>query len=375
MSEIKNGSIRIKEILKAEALRLGFCLCGVTSNEPLQEFNRYENWLQANLHGDMQYLASERHHTLRQNPEWLVSWVKSIIVLAWPYLLNRSSTNSVSGQIAGYVGKEDYHAALPQKIQPITDLLHDLIGDSLQAQVFTDSSPILERELAVRAGLGWIGRNSCLISPKFGSSFLLAEVFVNFEILPDPPFEREHCGNCQRCIEACPTGCILPDHTLDARKCISTLTIENKSAIPFDLRKPIANRVFGCDICQTVCPWNHETAPITEDFSTLTVNKMLEILSLLPEQFNQRFNGSALLRPKRRGLVRNCCIVLGNLHIEEAWSQLAKMLTNDPDPVCRAAAAWALKQLSSEKAATVILNAVSRETDIQVLAEFQKLLK
>ena len=162
----------IKELIKARAFSLGFCLCGVTTNQPLENFCRYENWLKANYHGEMSYLASERHLSLRQDPIRLAPWVKSIIVFAWPYLLNRSTSTDLGGQIAGYAGDIDYHLLVPNKIHELLDDLPALFARPIQTQIFCDSSPLLERELAVRAGLGWSGRNSCVISPQHGSAFV-----------------------------------------------------------------------------------------------------------------------------------------------------------------------------------------------------------
>ena len=180
-------------------------------------------------------------------------------------------------------------------------------------RVFTDSAPILERELGVRAGLGWIGKNSCLISPHVGSNFLLAEVFLDQELKPDYPFDKDHCGSCTRCIDACPTKCILPDRTIDSNRCISYHTIENRGEIPPEMMQKLGNWVFGCDICQMVCPWNkHLGLKSGSDVQEgiLNLSQMLSILSMSDDDFEQMFKSTALMRARRSGILRNVLIRL-----------------------------------------------------------------
>ncbi len=321
----------LKEIIKARANNLGFCLCGFTSIAPPTGFARYQSWVERGQYGEMKYLASPYHLETRQNPQRLADWAKTLIFFAWPYSLNRNSQDSLSGQVAGYVGQADYHSLLPAKLTQLIQEVQAETGFSFQFKVFTDSAPILERELASRAGLGWIGKNSCLISPQHGSAFLLAEMFVEVELEPDAPFSTDHCGTCQRCIQACPTQCIQPDRTLDASRCISTLTIENKGDIPADLLPEIGNHLFGCDICQSVCPWNRFAEP-SGQVTSFSSEEMTEMLFFEEREFQDRFGGHPINRAKHAGWLRNLCAVVGNLKIRDSLdplNQLAQISDNE----------------------------------------------
>jgi epoxyqueuosine reductase len=206
----------------------------------------------------------------------------------------------------------------------------------------------MERDLAQRAGLGWIGKNTCLINPKSGSYFLLAEILLGIDLEPDPPFTADRCGTCTRCIEACPTGCILPNRTLDAQRCIAYLTIENKSEIPPDLRPQMGNRIFGCDVCQMVCPWNRFTA--IEYDQSLAPNPvpgspdLRADLRLTSQEFNRKFKDSPVQRARRRGYLRNVAVALGNSGNPAAIPSLEAALQED-EPLVRSHAEWALKQI------------------------------
>lgn len=323
----------------------------------------------------MEYLNSDRHRNLRQKPTNLTPWARTIVVLGWPYALNRSSGEEQCGQIAGYVGSEDYHLMIPNVVRPLLDELPKLCGSPVQAQVFCDSAPILERELGVRAGLGWIGKNSCLINPVVGSAFLLAEVFLDIQIAPDPPHIHDRCGNCHLCIDACPVGCILPDRTIDANRCISALTIEEKRVIPRDAIKAIGNRVFGCDVCQSVCPWNRIKGSGNQSKSlSLSFTEMDDLLTINEIEFNERFAMSALMRSKRRGLIRNIIMVIENLGYSPSQSNLGQLLEHDPDPVIRISAAGALLTIDPMIGHEYIALQLSRERDVSVQKDLMDLI-
>lgn len=358
-----------KQFIKARALSLGFCLCGITDNAPLAEYSRYENWIQSGQNAEMSYLATPRHRLPRQDPTQLVPWVNSIIVLAWPYRLNRAAETTPSGQIAGYVGSLDYHLLMQQKAQALIDCLREATSVPFQAQVFSDSSPILERELAVRAGLGWIGRNSCLISPEFGSAFVLAEVFLDLPLQADEPFSRDLCGTCSRCRQACPTACIAENRTLEAGRCISTLTIENKGVMPQALEKNVGSHIFGCDICQAVCPWNRKILAQEESLAQMSPEEMIAELKLSDTEFKLRYQDSPILRAKRRGWVRNLCTVLTNLNYEPAYEPLSHVLATDPEPICRISAARAIIALDPKRASRQFEVLLQSETDALVKTE------
>lgn len=351
------SSDRAKNEIKARAKSLGFCLCGFTSLEEMQDYPIFEKWLAEKQNGEMTYLESDRHRLFRERPQNLVPWAKTAIMLAWPYTLNYMSDKALSGQIAGYVGIEDYHLLLPRTLQPLLDELPNILGKPVQAQVYCDTAPILERELGVRAGLGWIGRNSCLINPEFGSAFLLVEVFLDASLPPDAPYKEDRCGNCHRCINACPANCINPNRTIDANRCISALTIEGKGTTPEKYSRVIGTRVFGCDVCQSVCPWNlkNKSAALSKTKS-LSVSEMNSLLAISEESFRDQFKDSAITRAKRRGLIRNLCAVIGNINGQECIDNLVKLLETDPDPVIRASAAQALITLGPGKIKSEILS-------------------
>jgi epoxyqueuosine reductase len=236
---------------------------------------------------------------------------------------------------------------------------------------------LLERELAQRAGLGWIGKNTCLIHPKQGSYFLLAEILLGLDLEPDPPFTADRCGTCTRCIEACPTNCILPDRMLDARRCISYLTIEHKGAIPIGLRPKMGGWIFGCDVCQQVCPWNHRAATQPGDpaFALrrgLLFSDLQAELGLSAQAFNHKFRDHPVQRAKRRGYLRNIAVALANTAQpgnKATLEALAQALNGDNEPLVRAHAAWALGRLGGPAARKVLQNARSVEQDASVLAE------
>jgi epoxyqueuosine reductase len=214
---------------------------------------------------------------------------------------------------------------------------------------YTDTGPILERDLAQRAGIGWIGKNTCLIHPQHGSYFLLSEIFLDLDLEPDPPFVTDHCGTCRRCIEACPTDCILPDRTIDATRCISYLTIELKGEIPVELRDKMGNWVFGCDICQRVCPWNRFAGTGDAAFEEReTYPSLTEEMELSPQEFNRRFKGSPVKRAKRRGYLRNVAVALGNTGDRHALPVLQNALS-DEDGLVREHATWAIEKITAHE--------------------------
>jgi epoxyqueuosine reductase len=233
---------------------------------------------------------------------------------------------------------------------------------------------VLERDLAQRAGMGWIGKNTCLINPQAGSYFLLGEVLLGIALELDAPFEADRCGNCRRCLEACPTGCILPDRTLDARRCISYLTIELKGSLPVELRPAIRNWIFGCDVCQEVCPWNQRFASLHGEAAFfprqgLPAPDLVEELSLTPQAFNDKFAGSPVKRAKRRGYLRNVAVALGNSADPASIPALARALVQDGEPLVRAHAAWAMGQIGGAAAQQALQEANRTETDPDVRAE------
>ncbi len=253
------------------------------------------------------------------------------------------------GKVASYAWGGDYHIVLPKRLQSLVNFIELEVGHAVANRWYTDTGPILERDLAQRASLGWIGKNTCLIHPKHGSYFLLAEIFLDLELEPDSPFTMDHCGTCTRCIQACPTHCILPDRTIDAGRCISYLTIELKDGIPQELRSLMGNWIFGCDICQAVCPWNRfaspEGDPAFHRDSSHHEPELIRELEITPTEFNRKFKDSPIRRTKRRGFVRNVTVALGNTGSADDLPALDNLLA-DPDPVLREHAAWAINEIS-----------------------------
>jgi epoxyqueuosine reductase len=375
----------LRSWIKGEARRLGFDLAGVTSPEPPTHLDVYEGWLAAGRHGEMAYLASETARQRRADPRQVMPECRSILVLAarypapLPYTRIPVDRPGVPlGRIAAYAWGADYHDTLLERMRRLVESLQAHLGQPVPHRAYTDTGPLLERELAQRAGLGWIGKNTCLIHPRLGSYFLLAEILLGIPLPAGAPFRADRCGSCTRCIQACPAQCILPDRTLDARRCLSYLTIELKGSIPHDLRPQMGEWVFGCDICQQVCPWNRFASPQGDPAFAprpgLPQPDLLQELTLTAEQFNRKFKASPLRRAKRRGYLRNVAIALGNGAQAVSIPALGHALRHDPEPLVRAHAAWALGQMGSTQAIALLRQATHTETDRTVLDEIQAAL-
>jgi len=342
----------LKQIIKDKARQLGFILAGVTTPDPPPHYSTFENWLAQNHHGTMGYLATEKALARRANPREILPECKSILVLAtaYPSPLGRGQGEG-EARIASYARGEDYHDVLPARMKKLVQFIEEQVGGPIKNRYYTDTGPILERDLAQRAGIGWIGKNTCLINPKQGSYFFLSEIFLDLALEPDLPFVTDHCGKCTRCITACPTDCILPSRTVDATRCISYLTIELKEDIPVELRDKIGDWVFGCDICQQVCPWNRfapEGDPSFMDDNP--PHSLTDELTLTPQAFNQRFKRTPLTRAKRCGYLRNVAVALGNTGDIHALPVLQNAL-NDDEPMIREHAQWAIKQIKKRNKA------------------------
>jgi epoxyqueuosine reductase len=346
----------LTQVIKAEAHRLGFVLAGVTQPKPPPHLGQYQAWLQAGYHASMNYLSSERAYSCRIDPTLILPGCRSIIVLALPYnsplSIEPPARHAPYGRTAAYAWGIDYHTVIKDRLQKLGNFITALLGAGVQFKGYTDTGPILERDLAQRAGLGWIGKNTCLINPHIGSYFFLAELFLSIDLAIDKPFTADYCGTCQRCAQVCPTGCILPGRILDASRCISYLTIENKCAIPEILRPSIGNWVFGCDLCQIVCPWNVRFAPMQGDPAFLpkpsaAFPELASELLLTPTEFGQKYRGSPILRARRRGYFRNLAITLGNTRDQQSLSLLKRLALSEEDALVREAIVWSLAQYTS----------------------------
>ena len=345
----------LKQSIKDKARQLGFFLAGVTTPEPPPHYSTFENWLAQNQHGTMNYLAEERSRVRRANPKQILPECKSILVLATPYdsplpagrVPDRVVGLGMRARVAAYAQGADYHDIIPARMKELVQFIEAQVGGPVKNRWYTDTGPILERDLAQRAGIGWIGKNSMLINPKQGSYFLLSEILLDLALEPDAPFVTDHCGTCTRCIQACPTACILPNRTLDATRCISYLTIELKEDIPVELRDKLGDWAFGCDICQMVCPWNRFAAEGDSAFDdNHPPHSLTEELTLTPQAFNSRFKRTPIQRAKRRGYLRNVAVVLGNTADMHALPVLQNAL-NDEEPMIREHVNWAIEQIKT----------------------------
>lgn len=358
--------------VKQEALRLGFSLVGVTTADPPRHMDFYRRWTAQGYHGSMAWMATERALDRRADPQKILPGCQTILVLGadYPFLEHSNS----GGKIAAYAGNLDYHDVLGERLKQLAAFLASRIDRPLSHRWYTDTGPILERELAVRAGLGWIGKNTTLIHPRKGSYFFLAEMFLDLELEVDDPFSGELCGSCTRCLEACPTGCIEEPYLLNASRCISYLTIEYRELLPEELRPLMGEWVFGCDVCQQVCPWNQRFGrgrKILNEFQPredVLAPNLQEELTLTQQEFRNKFKGSPIKRTKRRGYLRNAAVALGNRKAEGAVPALATAL-EDEEALIRAHAAWALGRIGGEKARTALQRRLNLERDAEVNQE------
>ncbi len=366
--------------LKLKAKELGFSLVGITSPDPPPHIDIYQRWLAAGRHGEMAYLAPDRAIERRADPLKILPECKSILALAIPYD-NPSSQQDPRigfGRVAAYAWGNDYHDVLIGRLRSIVNFVENEVGHPIANRWYTDSGPILEREFAQRAGLGWIGKNTMLINPRHGSYFLLAEILLGVELEFDAPLTTDHCGTCRRCIDACPTNCILEDRTLDAARCISYLTIELKGPIPSGVRRQMGDWIFGCDVCQIVCPWNERFAAEhgNKDFKALHQSaKLHEELQLTAQRFNQKFKSSPMKRTKRRGYLRNVSVAIGNSKDIHAVPALIKVLEQETDPLVRSHAAWALGQIGTKETIDTLEKVGRAETNALVQNEIRDALK
>ena len=297
---------KYSQFIKQEAKRLGFLDCGIAKADFLEsEAPRLESWLQNNFHGKMRYM--ENHFDKRLDPRLLVEGAKSVISLSYNYY-PKEAQNTDTYKISKYAYGEDYHHIIKQKLRELLHAINDKIGE-VSGRCFVDSAPVLERAWAEKSGIGWNGKHSLLIQKQKGSFFFLAELIIDLELKYDNPTTTNHCGTCTKCIDACPTKAILPNNTIDGSKCISYLTIELKDSIPNQFKNQMENWMFGCDICQDVCPWNRFSKPHKEPLFTpkeelLKMNKK-DWEEITEETFKKVFKKSAVKRTKFAGLQRN----------------------------------------------------------------------
>jgi epoxyqueuosine reductase len=344
----------LKERLTSFAQQIGFDSCRIAACGAPTYGTEFREWLREGAHGEMNYM--ERGEEKRCDPQKVLPGARSIVVLALNYFqgeqLETARHRAVGprgragskGKIARYGWGDDYHGVIRQKLDKMDHFLRDLGG---QQKCYVDTGPILERDHAAQAGIGWHGKNTMLIDERLGTWFFLAEILTTLELPPDQPV-ADRCGTCERCIKACPTGAITAPHRLDARRCISYLTIELKGSIPLELRPLVGDRIFGCDDCLDACPWNrfaqisHETA-FAARHSTIGMS-LREYLELTDAEFRAVFKNSPIKRIKRRGFLRNVCVALGNAGDVSDIPALERAAA-DPEPLIAEHAAWAIQRI------------------------------
>jgi len=336
---MESGSIA--EALKARARSLGFALCRVAPAIAPPHAEAFHRWLAEGCAGQMAWM--ERNAERRADPQRVLPGAQSVVVLALPYHQEAGATRGAQAQIARYAWNEDYHDVIAPKLQSLDAFLQ---GHGGIQRSYADTGPVLERDFGALAGAGWQGKSTMLIHPKLGAWYFLAEVLTTLSLPPDAPLP-ERCGRCTRCLDACPSGALTGPYRLDARRCIAYLTIELKGSIPEELRPLIGGRIYGCDACATACPWNRFAQASQEAAFAARPAVQLglrELLALDEETFRTLFKGSPIKRIKRRGLLRNVCVALGNIGTPKDLPAL-QIAAADPEPLIAEHAAWALAQI------------------------------
>jgi len=386
------GAATLTEQVRARALDLGFSLVGIALPDPSDHMAFYRSWIGAGLHGEMRYLAREDAVVRRADLAQTMSDAVSVVLVAHEYC--QPDPEGVPGDpsravVARYARGADYHHVVKDKLVALLAWMDGRVEGGVRGRAYVDTGPILERELARRAGLGWFGKNTMLINPERGSWFFIGLLLLDLALDPDEPFVEDRCGTCAACLEACPTGALLGrDESgapiMDARRCISYLTIELRGTIPRELRAPMGNRVFGCDICQEVCPWNERFGRVaTEDaYRARTgldgpelVDLADRLLAMDDAGFRDAFRRSPLGRPGRAGLLRNVCVALGNWG-DPAAVRVLTLAAGDPDPLIRSHAAWALGRVGTDEAIEALRRLFAVESvdavKTELLAELNK---
>lgn len=361
----------VRDFLVSEARRLGFHRAAIVPIEPPMRYRAYREWTEASMHGTMSYMAAPEHLAARTNIGQLAETARSLIVVALAYdhrqpertrlpvhpVPGQPSAAPIRGQVARYARGADYHGVIKRRLYALAESLSGYLGRPVAARPCTDSAPVLERDYAERAGLGFIAKNTMLITPGLGSYTLLGEMLLDVEAAPSATARpRPRCGTCSACMSACPTGAFVDAYVLDARRCISYLTIEHNGPIERSLRPHIGTMIFGCDICQEVCPFNarapERTTPDPELLPRDAERGAPDLLALLALGSNQRRRyvaGTPLRRVSREKLVRNLCTALGNAGDKRAIEPLTGVLHRDRSPVARLHAAWALGRLGARQ--------------------------
>lgn len=364
-----------KDAIRDQALALGFDAVGfATATAAPQAKENLKGYLAEGYHGDMGWMAETEAR--RADPQVLWPEARSVVVVALDYGPAQDPLELLAHQdranVSVYARNKDYHDILKKRLKALARWLHQESGEGVK--VFVDTAPVMEKPLAAHAGLGWQGKHTNLVSREAGSWFFLGEVFTTLELAPDDA-EVDHCGSCRRCLDVCPTDAFPSPYRIDARRCISYLTIEHKGHIPAEFRKPMGNRIYGCDDCLAVCPWNKFAEPTGEEAFLprveLTAPRLRDLAMLDDTGFRQVFSGSPVKRIGRDRFVRNVLIAIGNSDSPQRHLGVVEALLADPSPLVRAMAVWALKQLSEDDSFRALRDRLSpRESDPDVSKEW-----
>ncbi|HWO02184.1 MAG TPA: tRNA epoxyqueuosine(34) reductase QueG [Blastocatellia bacterium] len=366
--------------IKQAARELGFEVAGIASVEPLaRDDAAFAHWRESGFAAGMDYMT--RRPELHAHPTALVSYARSVITLAINYYATAPAFAHEHrfGRVARYAWGLDYHDVVKPRLVELASRIEKLAGRKLHTRCFVDAVPLLERGVAASAGVGFFGKNTNLLQPHNGSWFFLSEILVDLDLPADENQIKVSCGSCRRCIDACPTDAFAQPYQLDSGKCISYLTIENRGSIPRQLRPQIGEWIFGCDVCQDVCPFNRFASDTAwEDLRPEAgVGWRLDVAELLSigtdEQFRAQFRGTALMRPKRRGLLRNAAVAAANIGATSAVPALVERIKSDAEPLIRSHAMWALAQLDPRKADPLIEECLS-DPSSEVADEARKLI-
>lgn len=369
--------------VKAQAQALGFNLCGITPARPAPHLEAYLRWIDQGLHGSLNYMARPDRVARRRDLNEILSGARSMILVALDYhqlpLPEAVERDPTRGRIAMYAWGADYHELMLPRLEALAEGLRAETSGGVRWRAYVDTGAVLERDHAQQAGLGFIGKNTLLIHPRRGSGFFLGEILTDAEIdVYDEPGPDTRCGSCTRCLHACPTAAFPEPYVLDARRCISYLTIEHKAYIDRELRPKLGRWIFGCDVCQSVCPWNRFGVTTLEPTLRLAdvdraAPPLADVLGLDDERFARRYSGSPLERAGRDRLVRNACVAAGN----SGAANLAPLLRarlSDRSPLVRAHAGWALARLGAAERES-IRGAWEREPDPEARADLEKTLE
>jgi epoxyqueuosine reductase len=346
----------ISEFIKSAALEAGFDLAGIAPVQQFEELRKFPEWIAAGRAGEMKYLESRNQagELRRASVKSAFPWARSVIVCTINYNTRHPYSTEVKNCGQGWISRyawsrEDYHDSVLGRLRAVEERLKEFCGSELQLETrsYVDTGPIVERVYAKYAGVGWIGKNTCLINQSIGSWLFLGVIVTSLELVADLP-AADRCGSCTRCIDACPTQALLEPYQLDANRCIAYLTIEKRGRIREELREGMGRHVFGCDICQDVCPWNRK-APVTEKPEFQPRDGLLNpalawLAEISEEEFRNRFRGSPIKRAKRSGLRRNALIAIAN-NKDRRLLPIVRRATSDEDPIVADAARWAEKQL------------------------------